>query len=117
MSYQLYLKILRSGIDNADSDPDACMLFWRNPSQKVKLVQDMLGLAISKIDNTQDHEACINKTRDIMKWLDNHWQDTTWPCHEVHFHTSFNEYIACPYTCLNEIVTCIDKICERMFTQ
>lgn len=116
MSYQQYLQQLQRNIREVDSDANATMMFWRFPENKAKLIIDMLHFAILYIDKNQDQDFHDHKIREITKWLDNKWHDSAWPCHDVHFHTTFNEYICCPYTCLDEIASTLQKIEERMFS-
>ena len=117
MSYQQYIAFLQDSINNCDNDTDMTMLFWRNPSQKAKLVHDMLHMALMKIDKLDNEHVREDKVSEIMKWLDNKWDAFAWPCHDTHFHTDFREYVICPFTCLNEIVTCLEKIQLKMFRE
>jgi len=96
-----------------DNDPQKSLFFWNNPSQKIDLVKHLLLGSVMK-EGLHDFEAEM-KMKAIMLWFDLHYSDYAWPTHDVHFHTSFAQYVNCPYTCLNEISSNLEKLIKENF--
>ena len=113
MDFKTHLETLIQGILHLDEDPKLSLHFYYNPDKKREMFYNLLHHAIEHVDRTQDlghHAALIQR---ITKWMDHRYDLYMWPCHEVHFHVTFDQYLACPFTCLDEIATCIQKAIEK----
>jgi hypothetical protein len=97
-----------------DNDPQRTMFLWDHPEKKEELFTHLLHASIHGIDHLEGFE-CEQKHRNIITWLDNHYDAYTWPLHDIHFHTTIMKWISCPYTCLNEIVSTLEKILKENF--
>jgi hypothetical protein len=106
--------MLREAIEALDEDPMKSMYFYNNPQAKVKLLQDIIAFSIERADGLTNYAADM-RMQEILNFLDVNFQQYTWPAHEVHFHTNFTQHISCPYCCLNEISTIIEKLIKEKF--
>jgi hypothetical protein len=98
-----------------DNDAQKSMFLWEHPAKKAEIFNYILHESIHGIDKLEHGFSCETRHRDIMKWLDSHYDVYTWPLHDIHFHTNIMEWISCPFTCLNEIVTMLDKVMKDNF--
>jgi hypothetical protein len=108
------LSFIFDALTSVDNDPAKSMHFWNNPSDKIKLFGDILMHSVVGQDHLQGFEA-EQRAREIIKWIDQHYDAQAWPLHDVHFHTNFEQYINCPFTCLNEITSNIEKMIKENF--
>ena len=113
MDFKDHLEALIYAINQLDDDPKSCILFFNHPDKKYPMVHDMLHLAIAHINHTDDVNFHHDLIKRIEKWLDYRVHDHMWACHETHFHTTFNQFVCCPFTCLNEISTVIQKSLDK----
>ena len=109
------LSLIRETIEGADSDPNKSLFFYNNPRARASFIMDIIQFSAHHVDGIHDPVAMQLRTSEILQWLDIHFQQYAWPAHEVHFHTSFMEQASCPYTCLNEISTIIEKLIKDKF--
>jgi hypothetical protein len=109
------LLFIKEGFDSFDADPQKTMYFYNNPSAKIKLFQELCQLSAMRIEGICNPLDNNTRSVEIYEWLNTHFHKFTWSAHDVHFHTNFSEYLSCPYTCLNEISTCLDKLMVEFF--
>jgi hypothetical protein len=108
------INFLYDAFTQYDNDPQRTMFLWSHPQKKAELFNHLLHESIHGIDHLENFE-CERKHKEILHWLDNHYDVYTWPLHDVHFHTDIMEWISCPFTCLNEITTTLSKILKENF--
>lgn len=109
------LNMLREGIEQFDNDAERSLYFYNNPLARQQLINEILTFSAHKIDGIQDPIQAKMRVTEILSWMDNHFQAYGWPAHEVHFHTNFLQHAGCPYTCLNEISTILEKLLKEKF--
>ena len=109
------LSMLRDALEQIDNDPQKSMLFYNNPKMRLKFIQDVLNFSISQLDNIDNPAEMQLRYNELTTFLDINFQQYGWPAHEVHFHTNFMQHSSCPFTCLNEISTIIEKIIKEKF--
>jgi hypothetical protein len=109
------LNMVREGIESFDNDGEKSLFFYNNPQARVQLLQELLEFSVAKLDNITDRTENRSKAKEIIKWLDSNYHGYEWSAHEVHFHTSFYQFASCPFTCLNEISSMIEKLIKEKF--
>lgn len=110
------LLMMRDAIEQMDNDPTKSLYFYNNPAAKVKLLQDLVNFSVQQIDRIEDPVAAHMRASEISNFLDVHFQQYTWGAHEVHFHTNFNQFASCTFTCLTEISAIIEKVIKEKFS-
>lgn len=108
------LIMLREALEQVDADPMKSMYFYNHSEAKIKLLRDIIGFSVEKVDELRAYEA-DTRMQEIINFLDINFQKYAWPAHEVHFHTNFTQHVSCPFTCLNEISTIIEKMIKEKF--
>lgn len=109
------LTFLREGLESFDNDYDKSKFFYDNPQARIKLIQEILEFSVHRFSNINDPTEVRSRAVDIIKWLDGNYHGYEWTAHEVHFHTSFYQFASCPFTCLNEISTMLEKVIKEKF--
>ena len=109
------LTMLRVAIEQVDADPVKSLAFYNNPEMRIRFIKDVLMFSITQIDNIEDPIEKKVRSILIMDLLDKNYQQYAWPAHETHFHTNFMQHAGCPFACLNEISTIIEKIIKNNF--
>lgn len=109
------LTLVREGLESFDADGDKSLFFYNNPQARIKLLQELLEFSVARINGINDQIEVRSRAVEIVKWLDVNYHGFEWPAHEVHFHTSFYQFASCPFTCLNEISSMIEKLIKEKF--
>lgn len=109
------LTFLRDGIEIFDNDGEKSLYFYEHPSAKAELIVEILTHSTFHVDHLKDPISTKLRVNEIMKWLDSNFQAYAWAAHEVHFHTNFMQHSICPYTCLNEISSILEKMIKEKF--
>lgn len=108
------LEVLKQQIDEVDSE----IIYaesWLFSTNRKNLFLPMLQRNILAINKPNGADEFHSKMKEILSFLDERFYANTWPLHDVHFHKNFEEYVYCPYTCLNEISECLEKILKEYF--
>jgi hypothetical protein len=96
-----------------DGNYDVIMRFLAKPEEHFALIDLTLKHHISKhIDPELPITVMTLRYDQAMNLLHDHWWGNTYPLHDVHFHKSFEDYVNCPFTCLTEVIDCMDKILQ-----
>lgn len=109
------LMIFRDAIESVDNDGNKSLFFYNNPNARLHFLRDVLSFSVHTTDKTDDDYYIQNRVLEITNWLDANFQQYTWPAHEVHFHTNFMQHCGCPFTCMNEISTIVEKLIKEKF--
>ena len=109
------LTMLHDAIEQVDSDPTQSLLFYNNPKMRLKFIKDVLYFSVHQLDNIDDPVSIQLRSNEITNFLDVNFQQYAWPSHETHFHTNFMQHSSCPFTCLNEISTIVEKLIKEKF--
>jgi len=116
MGYQmkLNLSIVRDALEGADSDPNKSLFFYNNPRARMEFFKQALWFSVEQ-EGITDPANMDRRADEILMWLDKNFQQYGWAAHEVHFHTNFYQHCACPFTCLNEISSILEKLIKEKF--
>jgi len=88
------------------------LLFFAHPEHHHETVSQVLMDSVLRtyMSAGLQQEQLQNRFDQAASRLTSEFFAHTWPTHDCHFHKSFKEYCNCPFTCLTELVDCIDKI-------
>lgn len=109
------LNMLREGLESFDNDPHKSLFFYNNPQARIKLIQEILEYSVHHFSNIDDPTEIRSQSVHIIDWLNGNYHGYEWSAHEVHFHTSFFQFASCPFTCLNEISSLLEKLIKEKF--
>jgi hypothetical protein len=109
------LTMLREGLESFDNDPQKSLFFYNNPQARIKLIQEIIEYSVHHFQSTNDPTAIRIEATHITDWLSGNYHGYEWSAHETHFHTSFASFASCPFTCLNEITTMLEKVIREKF--
>lgn len=106
---------MKSYLDHIDEDSDRAVQFMSLENKMDRIVRNLLAASIVKYELLQADAEIEKRIRIITEYLDSHFYNFTWPLHDCHFHTNFETYINCPFTCAAEISECLNKISKEYF--
>jgi len=109
------LEMIRHIIEDTDNVGEKSLFFYNNPQARLNFLHEIIAFSVHQCDHIHDPIDIQRRKADIIQWLDNNFQGYGWPAHEVHFHTNFMQHAGCPFTCLNEISTIIEKLMRERF--
>ena len=109
------LQLLKDAIDGMDNDSEKSLYFYNNPPARIQFILEVLSFSTHKLQNLNDPIEIKMRTSEIVQWLDKNFQGYGWPAHEVHFHTNCFQHCSCPFTCMNEISTMMEKLIKEKF--
>lgn len=109
------LNMIKDTIEAADNDANKSLFFYNNPDARVRFIMDIIRFSAHAVDNMQNEVDIQIRSQQIIEYLDRNYHQYAWPAHEIHFHTSFMQHASCPFTCLNEISTIVEKMMKEKF--
>jgi len=109
------LQALREALEHFDNDPTNSLFFYNNPRARTEMMKSVLWATIIHGEGINDPVLIDLRFSEIVGFLDRNFQAFAWPAHEVHFHTNFMQHSECPFTCLNEISTILEKLIKEKF--
>lgn len=109
------LAFVHEGLEHYDSDGERSLFMYNNPSARIQLITELISYSVSRMEGKYNPVEIKQRTEEIMRWLDGNYHGYEWCAHETHFHTSFAGFASCPFTCLNEISTTIEKLIKEKF--
>jgi hypothetical protein len=134
-----HIQQLKSIIDAHMDDPRYSKIFGDEPALKYKMIYNLLGDLVFKIDFLGDPATGpleIERRRDkILETINSRYQYIIgqpykayltqkemcsyipWRLHDTHFHPAFDDYVKCPFTCLAELSEMVERICSGMEVQ
>jgi len=117
------LRLVSKRLELMDTDGPTSIGFYHAPSkirnyhiqQIIKEYVNHYYIAKNQLQDWEylhnEHQAARNaRLCFVVTFIGLHFNEYCWPCHEVHFHTTFEEYVGCPYTTLTELVQFFKKI-------
>lgn len=108
------IEMLLKNLKELDSQSvDFCMAFYHKPHMHSMLITDILRSSVAQIFPQAKSIEDLHSRMDLVyhRLVDSHW-DNQYQCHDVHFHKSFEEWLNCPFTCLQEVLDFLEKICK-----
>ncbi len=128
-----HLKFLVSVVNSIDNDPQKSMLFYttalttttveNKPPKDIRwrLLVDSLYNFEAHLENKDIYDRSLERSvDDILDKLNTRYQNhqhLCWKSHEHHFHTTVQDYVNCPITCLCEIGEFLDKLVKEIYHQ
>lgn len=98
-------------LEAMDTDVDTIMKFLATPETHFTLFDNMLKHEISRLhDANKPISVMVDKYDQYMNMLHDKWWGNTYPVHDSHFHKNFKEFCNCPFTCITEVVDCVNKV-------
>lgn len=108
------LELLLKNLKDLDSQsPEFCIQFYNKHYMHSALITDILRSSVRQLfPNSKSIEDLYSRYDMVYnRMVDLHW-DNQYQCHDVHFHKTFEEWLNCPFTCLQEILDFLEKICK-----
>jgi hypothetical protein len=102
-------------LEDTDNVGEKSLFFYNNPQARLQFLNEIISFSIHRTDSSHDPIHIDKRRQQIIEWIDSRYQEYAWPAHETHFHTSFMQHCGCPFTCLNEISTIIEKLMRNKF--
>lgn len=95
-----------------DSQGEFSLIFYHNPERHYQTVTDMLHITVASQHTASEmtQAQLQNRYDQALSRLMSEFWPHMYAAHEVHFHTSFDKYCNCPFTCLTELVDCVAKV-------
>lgn len=107
------LRLVIEHLRKMDEDYRVVALFLARPDTHFSLVESTIK---DKITATFDTKKSINalsaRYDEVMNRINDQWWNNTYAVHDIHFHKDFKSYCNCQFTCLTEIIDCLDKIVQ-----
>jgi hypothetical protein len=96
-----------------DTNVEFIMNFLKQPDKHFLIVEKFINDSIVKFFNpSQTFVQLTERRNQVMGLLNDKWWHNTYPVHDQHFHNSFESFCNCPFTCMTEIIDCLDKIAK-----
>jgi hypothetical protein len=129
-----HIKLLSEIIGNIDNDPMRSLAFYTgtlpdychqlHPPKDCKwvlMVDTLCHIEKHRDSAANEYEKNIEYTvRQILDKLNSKYQqhqNLCWESHKHHFHTTIEEYVNCPVTCLTEISEFLDRLVKEIYAQ
>src|SRR3974377_1485707 len=106
------LEIVFHILEDTDSIGEKSLFFYNNPVARQQFLHAAIAFSVQQTGNILESQQ---KKQEILEWIDKRFQEYTWPAHETHFHTNFMQHCDCPFTCLKEIDSIIEKLSKEKF--
>jgi hypothetical protein len=130
-----HLNLLRTALSDIDQKQDLSIAMWQRPQIKYPnlchalehIVVDQDFRSVEYSDYNEIRGNVIIRVKSILDSLNIRFLEITskgnprkgyvpWSCHDCHFHTDFESFVSCPYTCFGEICELLEKI-EKDLTE
>lgn len=111
-----HLQMLLQAYNHYDNHIPTCTRYMNEPARnRLNLFNEVTTQVVLTIDKPQNEFEFAQDMARLTDYLNMHYADFIWPCHDVHFHTNINHWLGCPMTCLNEIAEVLTKIISNNF--
>lgn len=89
------------------------LVFYNKPHMRCMLFSDILHSSVARLFPSAQSIDDLYRRYDLTynRLVDRHW-DNQYQCHDVHFHKTFEDWLSCPFTCLQEVIDFLEKICK-----
>lgn len=127
-----YLSNLSQILNEIDNNPVRSLQFFTTPMTTTNITNKPKDdcryiLIVDIIRNLIHSFTQLQNEDDVQKNLDQilyninskfqHNQQLCWPSHIHHFHSTFEDYVNCPVTCLFELSEFISKLNKECYVQ
>lgn len=110
------LKTIRDYYFNLEQNSSAVVCYMERPlSEHIQVFNAIFEHSIMEIEKPESPQQFQQLTAHFTDFLNEAFYDKAWACHDIHFHNNFRHYLACPMTCLSEIVETLDRIIQERF--
>lgn len=105
----------------ADDDPVFSMGIYEHPKDRFpflqhitsKVIVSSVNMMLATNASLDAEQMYVSRHNQVMSLLNDNFWSNMYPAHDSHFHRSLEQYLNCPFTCLTEIVDCIEKIARK----
>lgn len=124
-----HLNLLRTALNDIDQNPALSMALWAKPETKFPnlahalehIVFDQDFRFVKYNDYVEIRGNVIIRVKEILSQLDSRYMEVTskgnpakqyvpWRLHDSHFHTDFEQFVTCPFTCFAEVCEFLEKV-------
>ncbi len=127
-----YLTNLSHILNEIDNNPVKSMMFFTTPMLTTTinnkpqddcrwlLINNIVHNLVHELTQLHDMQDVQKNTEQILYNINNKYQQNQnlcWISHSHHFHSTFEEYVNCPVTCLYEISEFIHKLNKECYVQ
>jgi hypothetical protein len=130
-----HINLLKQALSDIDQKPQLSLQMWERPGIKypnlchalehIVVDQDFRGIEYE--DYNQIRGSVIIHVKRILDSINSRFLEISgkgnpnkgyipWRLHDCHFHTNFEQYVSCPFTCFGEICELLEKI-EKDLTE